>query len=188
MTTEQEVQEYQEAMREVKAIKYLNSLNLEAPDDEVAKGTTAPYLESVIDNWNQFFIKYSLDYKMEMHEFNLDTYFVFIDYSKGTMLKGTSILNMFSPYQLVQLALSIYQAYNKKTGKDLTGYGVMKRKEFAGNPLKQPDYIGIKCYWGKVQGGYLIDRKGTRHALNSNYVILFKHFDSEKDMQAYLNH
>lgn len=185
--SEQEVQEYQDAQREIKAIKYLNSLNLKLLDDEIARGTTAPYLESVVDSWNQFFIKYSLDYKMEIHEFNGDTSFVFIDYSKSTMLKGTSILNLFSPCQLVQLALTIYQAYNAKTGKSLTGYGVMNRKEFAGNPLKQPEYIGIKRYWGKVKGDYLIDQQGTRHSLSSRYVILFKHFDKEQDMQAYLN-
>lgn len=185
--SEQELQEYKEAMREVKAIKYLNSLNLKTPDEEVPFGTTAPWLESVVNNWNQFFIKYSLDYKMEVHEFKGETSFVLIDYSKGTMLTGTSILDMFGSCQLVQIAINIYHAYNAKTGKHLTGYGYIERQEFAGNPLKQPEYIGTKSYWGKVQGGYLVDQQGKRHSLSSKYVVLFNYFEDEKGLQEYLN-
>jgi len=77
---------------------------------------------------------------------------------------------------------------NFKDKKDLhnrKGYGVMKRKDFAGTPLKWPEYLGEYIYRGEVKGNCLIDETGKRHALNSKYVTGFKFFKNELLMKQF---
>lgn len=168
------------------ALKKVNSLGLQLSSDTIRPHQSAPYLETIVSQWNKAFNKFGLNYGLQIREFNNVTTFVFCDYSTNTMLSGKSILDVLNPSILIRICNGASKGeHDKNTARSKQVYGVMKRKDFAGDPLNHPDYLGEKVYRGKVSGNYLTDNNGKRHAINSRYVTGFKLFDSVEKMKEF---
>ena len=142
--------------------------------------------EKEIGAWNAYFKKVGMDYSMMSRE-GTDFYvIVLLDFEHSKMYQGKTFEDVLSDVEM-----SLYKEafeHEKQVQKDNVprkGYGIMRRKDFAGSFMKNPEYLGEHIYMGKVTNNFLIDTKGKRHNLNSNYVTFFKLFSTREQMQTY---
>ena len=141
-----------------------------------------------IEAWNAYFKKVGMNYSMISRE-GTDFYIiVLLDFEHSKMYQGKTFEDV-----LCDIEMPLYKEaleHEKQLQKDNTprkGYGIIRRKEFAGNFMKDPEYIGEHTYVGKVTNNLLVDTKGKRHNLDSNYVTFFKFFSTREQMKNYYN-
>ena len=139
-----------------------------------------------IEDWNAYFKKVGMNYSMISRE-GTDFYIiVLLDFEHSKMYQGKTFEDVLSDVEM-----SLYKEaleHEKQLQKDNTprkGYGIMRRKDFAGNFMKNPEYLGERTYIGKVTNDLLIDTKGKRHSLGSRYVTFFKFFSTREQMKTY---
>lgn len=136
-----------------------------------------------IEAWNNYFKKVGINYSMMSREGNDFYIVVLLDFEHSKMYQGKTIMDV-----LEEVLMPLYKEafeHEKQLQKDSAprkGYGIMRRKDFSGNFMKNPEYIGEHTYVGKVTNNVLIDAKGKRHNLDSRYVIFFKFFNTKEQL------
>lgn len=139
-----------------------------------------------IEAWNAYFKKVGMNYSMMSRE-GTDFYvIVLLDFEHSKMYQGKTFDDVLSGVEMPLYKEAFeHEKQLQKGSTPRKGYGIIRRKEFAGNFMKNPDYIGERTYVGKVTNDLLVDTKGKRHNLNSRYVTSFKFFSTREQMQTY---